>query len=139
MPDCPVADIRLSHLLHGDCCLNPHIQAQLFQAVRHTQSVDHRCQHPHMVGSGTVHFPAASAPPEIAAANYNRHFRAHIHAFLYGLANFQHRVKINAMSNVSRKRFSAEFEQDTLVFQCHAISPFHKLYSFLLYMISYPL
>ena len=48
-------DVGLGHLLHGDRPLDPGGDAGALDAVTERQPVDHRGQHPHVVGVGAVH------------------------------------------------------------------------------------
>jgi len=56
--------------------------AQGLQGVLERQSVDHRREHPHVVGTGAVHAArrAAQAPEDVAAADHDRDLDAEVGA-----------------------------------------------------------
>ena len=109
MADSTVADIRLRNLLHRDRRLHPHGHRQLLQCIRKGEGVHHRGQHAHMICARTIHFAAGTAAPKIAAADDQSDFNAHVRAFLHGLTDVLHRIKIDTMALRTRKHLTAEF------------------------------
>ena len=110
MPNRLIADVWFGDLVHGDRCLHPHVALDLFQRVGQCQGIDGGGQHPHMVRTGTVHFAAGAAPPEIAAADHNSNFYAGVRTLLDGGTDAQDGVKIQAGLLVARHGLPAEFQ-----------------------------
>ena len=62
-----------------------------------------------MICARTIHFAAGTAAPKIAAADDQSDFNAHVRAFLHGLTDVLHRIKIDTMALRTRKHLTAEF------------------------------
>src|SRR5210317_1791307 len=71
MANSPAADIWLSDLLHFNGGLDPGDRPRLFQGILQRQAVHDRGQHPHVVGTCTVHphRGCGNSAEDIAAAN----------------------------------------------------------------------
>ena len=115
--DGPGADIGLSHLAHLDGGLNPDLHPMLLQHVGHSQGVDGRGQHAHMVGPDPDHLVAAvfDAPPEISAAHDDAHLDAHIHTLFDRCAYRADHIKVQPAASVSGQGLAADFQQNALV------------------------
>ena len=61
-----------------------------------------------MVGSGSVHFAAGTAAPEVSAADNNGNLYPHIRTFLNACAHLKHLVKINSHALFTGKHLAAE-------------------------------
>src|SRR5690606_31580334 len=55
VPDGPQPDVGLGELLHGDRRLDPCSDTEYLHSVAQVEDVEHRRQHPHVVGVGGVH------------------------------------------------------------------------------------
>ena len=100
---------------------NPRVYAALAEYVPNREAVHGSGQHAHPVGtdpldlSGTV----LDTAPEIAAADYDPNFCALGKRLLHTLTDRSHKVKIKACTLSSAEGFSADFNQDSLVFHAH--------------------
>ena len=110
-----VADIRLRHLLHGDCCLHTHVTADPLQGVGQRQRVHRGGKHADMVCAGAIHVAAAAASPEVAAADHNGNLGSQVIDLFDAGADGLQRAVIQAGFLVARKRFSAELDKHTLI------------------------
>ena len=119
MADGSSADIRLCNSAHFDCRLNADFHTALLQAVCHRKTVDYRCQHTHMVGTGALHTVAAvfDAAPEVSSADNNTDLYAGFHTTFDNIAYAADYVKIKTSMGITRKRFATDLQQNAAVFR----------------------
>ena len=110
-----VADIRLRHLLHGDCCLHTHIAADPLQGVGQRQRV-HR-------GGQACRYGLRGCGPccrccglsRSCAADHNGNLGSQVIDLFDAGADGLQRAVIQAGFLVACKRFSAELDKHTLI------------------------
>ena len=117
---------RLGKGHHIESRLYAHGHAALFDGVHHGEGVHHRRQHPHMIGGGAFHFRALTTTPEIASADDQAYFHAHVVDFHNLIDDGCDDVLIEAEALFSRQRLSRKFQKDSLVLGLH-ISTFLRL------------
>jgi hypothetical protein len=87
MPLGPPANVRLGHAVHGDRRHDPRFAAQRLQSVLQRQGVDHRGEHPHVVGGRFLNVrvrPLELRPAEdVAAADDQRDLTPRIRRLLH--------------------------------------------------------
>ena len=119
MPDRAGADIGLGNFFDLKCRLHAHINALLLQNVRNRHAVHRGGQHTHVVGTGALNvtFAILHAAPEVAAADDDAHFNAHLAALLDYVAHLGNNIKVETKMLVACQRLAADLEQHALILQ----------------------
>ena len=119
VPDRAGADIGLGNFFDLKRRLHAHINALLLQNVRNRHAVHRGGQHTHVVGTGALNvtFAILHAAPEVAAADDDAHFNAHLAALLDYVAHLGNNIKVETKMLVACQRLAADLEQHALILQ----------------------
>jgi hypothetical protein len=111
--DCPPLDVWFGNRFHFDSRLQAGIDVQVFQGALECKTVDHRREHAHIIGGGSIH-PAATridAAKDISATNDD----PKLHPDHRDITDFGghdiHDLGIDAKGSFTRKGFTAQFQQ----------------------------
>jgi hypothetical protein len=101
-----------AHLYRGD---DAGEDVQLFERVLQRDGVHHRRQHTHVIGGGAVHAPRARLQPaeDVSPADDQRDFDAKVMHLFDFLSYADNHLGIDPISDLSHKRFAAEFEKNS--------------------------
>ena len=114
-----VADIRLRDLTHVDSGLHPNVYPKLLQSVANAERVDSRSEHSHVIGASSVHIAGRSSAPEVASAYNDSDFHSGIDAFFDRLADFQQKVKVDTVLQLTRERLARKLQKYSFIFRLH--------------------
>ena len=118
MADGPAADVGFGDGPHFNRALHPGQDAEAFEGILQSQSIHHRGDHAHVIGSGLLHpaFDAVAPAPQVAAADDNSHFDAVIFYSFDAFGQEGGLVGVDAHAARFREGLPAKFEENTFVF-----------------------
>jgi hypothetical protein len=108
-------DIGLRHPRDGEGGLHARGDPPLFDRVLHREGIDDGRQHSHVIGGGAVHFGSLAAPPEVASAQDDADFDAHLLDLDDLIDDFRDDGLIQPEPAFSRERLAGELDNDPLV------------------------
>ena len=118
MADRSAADERLGDRAHFDGCHHAGDHPLLLESVLEGQRVDHRRQHPHVVGGRAVHATGArrDAAKDVAAADHDGRLDAHVpESSATSRGDLRRDGRVDPVVLLAHERFAGQFQENALV------------------------
>src|SRR5690606_26792955 len=112
-------DVGLGDLPHFDGALHPGADAPLLERILHGERIDHRRQHPHVVGARAIHplGRPGDAAEDVASPDHDGDLDAEAMDLGHLRGDLVEGTGIDSVFAVAHEGFAGELEEDPLIFR----------------------